>query len=141
MHVPTQGQWWSNLYTHISQSEQWDVLGGRYIPHVLQNLKTNKCPFTLITYLWSSKASVPSSNFPSTGIISSSSEYSIPLRCFLIIPGSMNASTIWHPNTQAWKIVIKIGNVINELSWLVYDAKLNASNRICSMWIRPKVSK
>lgn len=37
MHVPTHGQWWSNIETQLLQKEQWCVLGGLYIPQDLHN--------------------------------------------------------------------------------------------------------
>ena len=34
MQLFVKGQWWSNLWTQLSQSRQWEDLGGRKIKHV-----------------------------------------------------------------------------------------------------------
>ena len=44
--LPTQGQWWSNLSTQLSQMEQCEARGGRNILQVKQNLSLTVCPLT-----------------------------------------------------------------------------------------------
>lgn len=50
MHWPTQGQWWSNLWTQLLQIEQWEERGGRYSKHVSQYLTLTVCPFTITSF-------------------------------------------------------------------------------------------
>lgn len=47
MHWPTQGQWWSNLWTQLLHIEQWEVRGGRYSKHVSQNFTFTVWPLTI----------------------------------------------------------------------------------------------
>ena len=44
--LPTQGQWWSNLSTQLSQIEQWEARGGLKILQVKQYFSFTDCPFT-----------------------------------------------------------------------------------------------
>lgn len=51
MHWPTHGQWWSNLWTQLSQIEQWEARGGRNSKQVSQYFTFTAWPFTIISFV------------------------------------------------------------------------------------------